>query len=140
MSENEYRDAIEAFRSCVRDAGYPVGEPVLSPVDGLTLLYDIPPTGEPDAWNRKVEECNLAHVSHIEPAYVEAREQTMVPTLRDAAVECLRDKGFTPKGTERNVKELVDSTGETANVAMECVTNSLRRLFPQVPGFLKIRW
>lgn len=140
VSESEYRAAVANFVSCVRDAGYSISDPMLSPVDGLTLLYDITPSGDPDAWSRKLEECNLTHVSHIEPAYVEAREQTMEPSLRAATVTCLRSKGFEPRGTERNVKDFVDSTDGVGTAVTQCVTTSIGQLFPELPDFLKIRW
>jgi hypothetical protein len=139
VTDDEYRTAIDGFAKCVRDAGFPVNDAVLSPVDGLTLLYGIPPTGDPDAWSKTVEDCNLTHISHIEPTYIEAREQRMTPQLRDAAVQCLRDKGVTAKGTEHNVKELIEATGKSPEV-LECVSRSTRQLFPELPGFLKIRW
>jgi hypothetical protein len=139
VTDDEYRTAIDGFTKCVRDAGFPANDAVLSPVDGVTLLYGIPPTGDPGAWSKAVEDCNLAHVSHIEPTYVEAREQRMTPHLRDAAVRCLRDKGVSANGTERNVKELVDTTGKSPEV-LECVSGSAQQLFPELPGFLKIRW
>jgi len=140
VTEAEYLDAIGKFISCVRDAGYSTSDLVLSPIDGLTMLYDIPPSGDPDAWNKKVEECNLTHVSHIEPAYVETHDQVMEPALRTATAECLRGKGFNPGGNERNVKEFVEATDKTGNATTDCVTTTMRDVFPHVPGFLKIRW
>jgi hypothetical protein len=140
VTKDEYRTAIEGFISCVRNSGYEASDAALSPVDGLTLLYEIPPSGDPEAWNAKVEECNLAHVSHIEPAYIEAQQQVMDPELRDATAECLRKKGFQPQGGERNVKELIESTDKVGSATTECVTLTMSQLFPQAPGFLKIRW
>lgn len=139
VTDGEYRQAIDGFAKCVRDAGFPVDDAVLSPVDGLTLLYGIPPTGDPEAWSKAVEDCNLAHISHVEPTYVEARDQRMTPELRDAAVKCLRAKDVRANGTERNVKELVDTAGQSTDV-LDCVSGSARQLFPELPGFLKIRW
>ena len=80
---------------------------------------------------QKLEECNLKHVSHVEPAYVEAHEQTMEPSLQAATATCLRGKGFEPRGTERNVKAFADSTDGVGNAVMECVTTSMRQLLPR---------
>ena len=140
VSEDEYRKAIDGFVSCVRDAGYPVTDPVLSPIDGLTLLYDLAPSGDPDAWNKKTEDCNQAHVSHIEPAYVEGRKQTMAPALQAATVKCLRGKGFALPDKERDVKDFVEATDHVGNAVMECVTTAMEREFPAMPDLLKIRW
>ncbi len=139
VTDEEYRQAVDGFAKCVREAGFPVADAVLSPVDGLTLLYGIPPTGDPDAWSKAVEDCNLAHISHVEPTYVEAREQKMTPELRDATARCLRDERVRVAGTERNVKEFVDTAGKSAEV-LKCVSASAQRLYPDLPGFLRIRW
>lgn len=139
VTDDEYKTAISQFVMCVTDAGYRVTDPVLSPVDGLTLLYDLTPQGDPDRWNEKMESCNVTYVSHIEPTYVEARQQVMDPSLRDRTGQCLRDKGFILSGTESNVEQFRDSTGGS-NTVMECVSASLKELFPTVPGFLRVRW
>lgn len=140
VTESEYRTAIDGFVSCMRDAGYSVTDPVVSPIDGLTLLYDLNPSGSPDAWNKKLEECDTSYVSMIEPTYVEARDQVMEPSLRSATARCLNDKDIRVSGNERNVKEFANSAGEPGNVIMQCVSPSMHKLFPDYPGFLKVRW
>lgn len=140
VSETEYRAAIDGFVSCMREAGYTIGDPVLSPIDGLTLLYDLIPSGNPDAWNKKVEECNRAHVSHIEPAYVEARAQTMAPPLRAATAKCLSAKGFTLRGTERNLADFAKATNNIGDALMDCLATTVPQVFPGLPSYLKIRY
>lgn len=140
VTESEYRSAIDGFVSCMRDAGYAISDPVLSPVDGLTLLYDLDPSGPPDAWNKKVEECDASYVSQIEPTYVEARDQVMEPSLRSATARCLSDKEIKLSGKEQNVKEFSDSANDPGNVVMQCVTTAMRELFPGYSNYLKVRW
>lgn len=140
VTEAEYRTAIERFISCVRDAGYEVTDPVLSPIDRLTLLYDLTANGDRERWNKRIEYCNDTEVSYIEPRYVEAREQVMEPSLRAASAECLNHRGFELTGNERNVRDFVKATNGSTATVMECVTPALQRLFPNVPGFLKVRW
>src|SRR5687768_11150508 len=50
VSAAEYRTAVERFRACVQAGGYQVGTPVTSPIDGLSLVYDITPSGEPQRY------------------------------------------------------------------------------------------
>lgn len=140
VTESEYHTAIDGFVSCMRAAGYSVTDPVVSPIDGLTLLYDLNPSGSPDAWNEKLEECDTSYVSMIEPTYVEARDQVMEPSLQAATARCLSEKDIRVGGNERNVKDFVDSADEPGNVIMQCVTPAMRQLFPDYPGFLKVRW
>jgi hypothetical protein len=140
VTDNEYREAIDGFVSCMRDAGYPVTDPVVSPIDGLTLLYDMNPSGPPEVWNEKVEECDSSFVSMIEPTYVESRDQVMEPSLRSATARCLNDKGVELSGNERNVKDFSDSADDPGNIVMQCVSTSLRQLFPEYPTYLRVRW
>ncbi|MGH3930712.1 MAG: hypothetical protein ACRDTF_12120 [Pseudonocardiaceae bacterium] len=140
VDQYEYRTAMERFVSCLADSGYQVTAPVLSPIDQLTLLYDIVPEGDPDTWNRNVETCNLRHFSHIELTYVEAREQVMDDSLRSSAASCLSGKGVVLTGGERNVEDFVIAAGGDGATAMDCVLVSARRLFPGLPSVVKIRW
>ncbi|WP_143036065.1 hypothetical protein [Lentzea fradiae] len=140
VTETEYRTAIDGFVSCMRKFDYDVTDPVLSPIDGLTLLYDLHPTGDPDTWNKNLDGCDSSFVSQIEPVYVEARTQVMEPSLRDATAQCLAERGADLGGEERNVKNFVDTTGNSDNIVMRCVSDAMKRLFPDYPGFLKIRW
>ncbi|GAB1514391.1 hypothetical protein [Actinophytocola sp. KF-1] len=140
VTESEYRTAVDGFVSCMRDAGYQVTDPVLSPVDGLSLLYDLEFSGDPAAWNAKVEECNLGHVSHIEPSYVEEREQVMHPELRSATARCLNGKGVRLNGREHNVKDFYEAAGEQEDAARECVRVAMVEEFPDYPRYVRIRW
>ncbi|SEF37492.1 hypothetical protein SAMN05421837_11452 [Amycolatopsis pretoriensis] len=140
VTETEYRTSIDGFVSCMRNAGYAVTDPVLSPIDGLTLLYDLHPSGDPDAWNKKVDECDSGFVSQIEPAYVESREQVMAPVLRSATATCLTDGGIRLSGSEHNVKDFVDAAEGAGDKVMRCISTAMKRLFPDYPGFLKVRW
>jgi hypothetical protein len=139
VTDSEYRTAVDGFVSCMRDAGYSVTDPVLSPIDGLTLLYDLDFSGDPDVWNVKVEECNLGNVSHIEPSYVEQREQVMDPKLRSATAQCLTRKGIEPTGHEHNVTDFYDTAGKQEDAARECVGKAMLEEFPDYPNFIKIR-
>lgn len=140
VDRHEYRTAMARFVSCLADSGYQVTEPVLSPIDQLTLLYDIVPEGDPDTWNRNVEICNLRHISHIEMVYVEAQEQVMDESLRSAAAGCLSEKGVVLTGDERAVEDFVLAAGGDGATAMDCVLVSARRLFPELPSAVRIRW
>ncbi len=138
VTKAEYHKAVGGFLTCLREAGYEVTEPVISPMDGLTLLYDIVPSGEPAAWNEKLESCNHRHLSHIEPAYVEAIEHVMDESLRQGVAQCLAKKGITAKGSERNATDFVAASGNRPLVVMECVTTTARAIFPGLPNELKV--
>jgi hypothetical protein len=134
----EYRTAVDRFISCVRAAGYPVSAPVLSPIDGLSLLYDITPSGEPQKYNDAVQRCNLEHLSLVEPTYVEARTQVMDTKLRPAVAACLRAKGVRVSGTERNAADFAAVAKDKPTV-VECITASRQRVFPNLPAVATVR-
>jgi len=140
VTQDEYRAAVTGFISCMAAAGYQSTEPVVSPVDGITLLYDITPEGDPKIWNEKIETCNLLHLSHIEPAYLESRQQIMDESLREATITCLDNQGIGMTGRERVVADFAAAAGERTQTVMECVTDSARKLFPELPDELTIRW
>lgn len=140
VTDEEYRTAVAQAIACARAARLTVGEPQVSPVDNLTLLYDIETSGDPDAWSRTVDGCNEAHLSIIEPRYIEKRTQVMAPELRTAVDRCLRGHGVATSGTESNMAQFVAATKNTGEVAAQCVNQSLPVVFPKAPKTLKMRW
>lgn len=140
VTEAEYRSAVSRMVTCVRTAGYKITTPEVSPIDGLTLLYDLEPSGEPRAWSRAVQACDEQHVSSIEPAYVEQHQQVMDPRLRTAVAGCLREKGLRPAGTERNLAAFADLAGGDDQPVTRCVTLQARATFPTLSKTLKLRW
>jgi hypothetical protein len=135
----EYRTAVDRFVSCVRDAGYPVSEPVLSPADNLTLLYDITPSGEPDRYNKAVQDCNLSHLSLIEPTFVEARRQVMDRSLRAAVGACLRRQGVSLTARERSLSDFAVSAKADTKV-VDCVTGQWANVYPELPAAVPLRF
>jgi hypothetical protein len=140
VTEQEYRQAVDRYVSCMSDAGYAPGKPAISPVDGLTLLFDIEPIGVPAVWNATIDRCNLTNLSDVEPMYIEAREQVMEPRLREATRKCLSAHAVPLTGSEHNVTEFVRSAGGSMQTVMGCVNPALRKLFPALPHELKVRW
>jgi len=134
----EYHMAVDRFITCVRDAGYEVSGPVLSPIDSLSLLYDILPSGEPRIYNDAVQTCNLSHISLTEPTFVESQSQVMNETLRRAVTECLRGQRVPVTDEERNATEFAAVAGNN-QVVLSCVVDSTHELFPELPDVLTVR-
>ncbi|MFD5328390.1 hypothetical protein [Streptomyces sp. NPDC127092] len=139
VSAAEYRTAMGRFVSCVRDAGYPVTEPVLSPADNLTLIYAITPSGEPETYNNAVQRCNLSHLSMVEPTFVEARRQVMEAPLRAAVGDCLSREGVVLTGKERSLKDFARSAKDETRV-VDCVTDRWARVYPTLPAEVPLRF
>ncbi|MEV6331596.1 hypothetical protein [Streptomyces sp. NPDC051909] len=135
----EYRTATGRFVACVRKAGYPVTEPVVSPADRLTLIYEITPSGDPTTYNNAVQDCNLAHLSMVAPTYVEARPQTMDAPLRTAVGDCLRRRGVRLTAGERNLRDFARSAGDETWV-VDCVTSVWQKVYPDLPAEVPLRF
>ena len=135
----EYRTAMNRFVSCVRDSGYPVSAPVISPTDSLTLIYDITPNGDADTYNDAVQACNLAHLSHVEPTYVDAQPQLMAEPLRKAVANCLARQGVRVTSGERNLADFAASAKSETKV-VECVTSQRSRVYPKLPASITLRF
>ncbi|WP_327320154.1 hypothetical protein [Streptomyces sp. NBC_01235] len=135
----EYRTAVDRFVSCVRDAGYAVSDPVRSPADNLTLIYDITPSGEPDTYNKAVQTCNLADLSLVEPTFVEAHQQVMDKALRVAVSDCVKRRGVRLTAQERNLADFAASAKDDTKV-VDCVTGQWRRVYPKLPTVVPLRF
>lgn len=135
----EYRTAVDRFVSCVRDAGYSVSDPVLSPADNLTLIYDISPSGDPDPYNEAVQTCNLSHLSLVEPTFVEARPQVMDTALRVAVSDCLKRQDIRVTAKELNLVDFAASADDETKV-VDCVTGQWARIYPKLPGDVPLRF
>ena len=131
VTDEEYSKAVNDFVQCVRDAGYVVEDPVLSPVDGLSLIYKITPSGVPETYNNAVQKCNLDTMSHIEPRYVEPRDQQMDEQLRPVVANCLRDRGVVLTAREENVVDFDASAGND-DLLVECVLRAVDEVFPEL--------
>ncbi|MFI7300010.1 hypothetical protein [Streptomyces sp. NPDC050121] len=139
VTAEEYRAAVDRFISCVRDAGYAVDDPVRSPVDNLTLIYDIKPSGKPDVYNEAVQACNLSHLSLVEPTFVESEQQVMDEVLRTAVTDCLRRQGVSLTGKERSLKDYSASAKDEVPV-VDCVTEEWPTAYPDLPATVPIRF
>ncbi len=132
---------MQRFILCVRDAGYKVGQLHRSPVDGLTLIYDIVPSGSQARYNARTEACSGEHLSLIEAGYVESHRQTMDAPLRRAVIRCLHRRGLPPRASARNFLDLHAASAkvEEKNVLLDCVITHTHRLFPHLPDYITIR-
>ncbi|WP_329117816.1 hypothetical protein [Streptomyces sp. NBC_01353] len=139
VTSAEYGTAMGRFVSCIRDAGYPVSEPVLSPADNLTLIYEVAPSGAPETYNNAVQSCNLSHLSMVEPTFVEAQPQVMDEPLRRAVGDCLRRQGVAVTAEERNLREFARSAKDETRV-VDCVTAQWPRVYPALPAEVPLRF
>ncbi|MFC8427565.1 hypothetical protein [Streptomyces sp. NPDC057253] len=138
VTASEYRTAITRFLACIEDSGYRTSDPVISPIDGLSLLYDITPSGDPATYNERVQRCNLGHLSMIEPSYVESHHKVMDQPLRIAVGKCLERRGAHVSGTEQNATDFATAAHDEPAV-VECVTETRQQLYPGLPDFAVVR-
>ncbi|PZG22898.1 hypothetical protein C1I95_04225 [Micromonospora craterilacus] len=139
VTDEEYQTAVDRFLACMVAEGYRTTQPVRSPIDGLTLLYDVEPAGDIEQFNEKQEACNLRELSRIEPGYVEAREQHMDERVRTATQECLQETQVPLTGEERTAADFAAAADGSVAKAMSCIVPSARKFYPDLPGRIVLR-
>jgi len=135
----EYRAAVEKFVSCLTTSGYNAAIVSLSPIDNLTWLTHLVPSGDPTVYNTQVQRCNLASLSGIEPKYVESHVQVMEESLRPRVRECLSARGVKTTGSETNAPQFNVSAGEATGAVVECILKTARDRHPDLPPVITIR-
>ncbi|BEL06199.1 hypothetical protein Q0Z83_043900 [Actinoplanes sichuanensis] len=134
-TEAMYRDAVTTFLECMKDFGYQVSGPAVSPLDQRMLLRDVvvPSDGRPDEYNRRLAGCDRkAKLGTVEPAYLGSHQPSLHPRLRDDAVACLHRQGVTAHGAEVTYGDYVSQATVTQDFG-QCLVGAMQAAFPELP-------
>lgn len=139
LTEDEYRAAARRYQECYREEGIVLPEPVLSPVDNVTLEWEFPDTTfTSDAQISKALELCTSQWTPVVLAYGATHEQHTDPLLLKAARECLEDAGFTTPEDAVRVADLVgdpsNDSGKQRSAAEKCLIDEAFKLFPELPA------
>lgn len=137
LTEDEYRAAARRYQECYRDQGIVLPEPVLSPVDNVTLEWDFPDTAISTETAAKLEVCT-GQWTPVSVAYGATHDQFIDPLLLAATRTCLSDAGFdTPEKSVR-VADLVGDpskdSGRQSAAAEKCLIAQAFKLYPTLPA------
>lgn len=138
VSEDELYDAARRYQSCVRDLGVELPEPVMSPVDSVTLMWDELATVE--LGGEAAEQATQCRQQYepVSGAFVVTHKSVMDPALVDAVSDCMVSAGFEVPPDASSVADFVGGEGEDdsgrVSQAEKCTVYNAMRLFPEQPG------
>lgn len=139
LTEDEYRAAARRYQECYRDEGIVLPEPILSPVDNVTLEWDFPDTAfSSDAQISEALEICTSQWTPVSLAYGATHEQHIDPLLLAATRECLQDAGFDTPDDAARVADLVgdpsNDSGQQRSATEKCLIDEAFELFPELPA------
>lgn len=139
LTEDEYRAAARRYQECYREQGIVLPEPVLSPVDNVTLEWDFPDTAfsSGEETGEALELCTQQWTP-VSVAYGATHDHHTDPLLLAAARECLKEQGFdTPEDAVR-VADIVGDpntdSGRQSAAAEKCLIDEAFKLYPDLPA------
>lgn len=139
LTEDEYRAAARRYQECYRDQGIVLPEPVLSPVDHVTLEWDYPDTALSSGkeTGKALEVC-ANQWTPVSLAYGATHDQHTDPLLLDAARKCLKTEGFDTPDDAVRVADLIgdpnSDSGKQSAAAEKCLIAEAFKLYPDLPA------
>lgn len=131
VTKDEYELAVSATINCYRAQGHNIADPVLSPVNGLILLFNKP--AQSSNVSSAPVDCSDIYLRLVERSYRETHENRMNKELRDRVSECLRDRGLRPSGDEDSADDYYAEFGErNFGDMIECIGEEASKLFPHL--------
>lgn len=137
IDKADYDQAFTNLEQCMTGLGYTVTDPVVSPADGLSLLFGyVNPGRAPEKLDSDSLECETKFWAAVTTVYTNTNEQTTEEAVRVAAIDCLNAKGFKVPAEARNYKAMSgDPTadgGAQRKEAEMCVIDNVYKLHPDI--------
>lgn len=132
----ELDEAARGFQDCYLAQGLTLDDPVLSPVDNVTLEWPFPEIPQ-DSNSEAVTKCSQQW-SIAAAAYSATHESFMEPGLSAYVAECLVDQGYEINSEASKVLDFVGDplkdNGAQRAAAEQCIYDGALKLFPDLPG------
>lgn len=137
VDKADYESAFENLRRCMREAGYKVSDPILSPVDNLAYVFEYDAAGRKSEGMRKDSSlCEEEYWSNVSAVYMNTNEQKMDEPIRSAAISCLQQKGYDVPESARSYLEMygdpLSDEGKQRQDTATCVLETAYRLHPHI--------
>ncbi len=138
VTGEEYREGVDMFVTCMNDRGYTTTDPILSPVDNLSIMVEPDPAGKSmDVYGPDLEECRM-YMGQLEAMYPITHTQVMDAPLLVAIKACMAEVGEPVPEDASNYPEMkpADLTFESPwNIVFgECLTKNVFTLYPDLLG------
>ncbi|NEK96470.1 hypothetical protein GCU67_20195 [Modestobacter muralis] len=135
VTDAEYRDAMDAHVSCIRQTGVKVTDPQLSLADNQRYLYEMTPgpgVGEGNIQQAE-KDCYAQWRGLVDDQYFATNEPRMDAALLAGVQQCLRDRGVNVSGQETNVPDLQsDPANAPVDQLTTCIQSTGKTLYPGV--------
>lgn len=137
LSESDFNRSFDDLKQCYEERGYEVGEPVVNPADGLTLLFEVVNSGRTtEVVQKDALDCGDPH-EQLGAIYTSVNPQIMDEAVRKQALSCIEDRGGVVYEEAVNFEEMVgdpsEDGGEQRRTAGQCVLESVVELHPDIP-------
>lgn len=136
-TRSDYETQVDVSLACHRAKGREPYTPWINPVNGIQILYDLPP-GEGIPLNESLagQDCETAHLGFVEGAYVDTHPRVMAESLRAYVAGCLAVGGVELSGAESNLDQFLTSAGEARkDLVISCVEDGLHLIYPDQPEY-----
>jgi hypothetical protein len=140
VTQEEYREGVDMFVTCMNDRGYTTTYPIVSPTDGVSILVEPDPSGKTDeVFGPDLQECGKFK-GELEALYPITHPQVMDAPLLVAVSSCLENKGITVPDGARNYPDLKAADPDTDYNSLwkqafdECLVTNVFTLYPDLPG------
>jgi hypothetical protein len=143
ISAATIREFERGLDDCYRSHGVWVGEPVVSPIDGWSIIRDSSYDGldieNDEALNEALGACYEEwEIGFLQMAYEVTHDDVMAEPLLHWMRECCADAGLEVSGDERNARDFaaVDGIqGGNIGAVRGCIESGMAELYPEIPGY-----
>lgn len=136
VDKADYDKAFGNLVGCMRDGGYDVSDPVISPADGLSFTFEYDPQGRD---LREMSEDSLAceqkYWFAISAGYMATNEQRMEEPLRASMQRCMKTAGYDVPDDAKTFRSIAGDPldeGAKNRKAMDCFGEGMTRLYPEI--------
>lgn len=136
VTRAEYEQALDDTRACAERDGNGITDPVLSPIDNLTLEFGFPQGAmtEDDVWEMSDQRLQRYFWS-VQNGYQSTHDAAMDADILGASLSCMRERGHTIAGEVTNAGQMAVQVSREGELELaECISESAMRLRPDREG------
>ncbi|MFI7131581.1 hypothetical protein ACIBQ1_38305 [Nonomuraea sp. NPDC050153] len=135
VTRADYEDAVGHTRDCMRKSAVQLVSYGWDPIDQQDMILTYRAPGVPEATVFDVaRKCRARHLNAVEARYRNDHQALMIPELMKRVQHCLKAKGVSVTGQERNPGDLLAVVSEDRLMdLLDCVHQNANQLYPTLP-------
>lgn len=142
-SAEEYSEAFEVFQECMVSRGHRVTDPVVSPVDGMQIIYEATAgTNSKKTYEADFNECYFPF-GEVEADFFVTEQPRMTEPLRNEVQTCMGAEGLELSDSAASTNAMREELGvdvsepldrsDTAQTLNKCIVSAAKELYPDIP-------